>query len=257
MKGRVIFVGAGPGDPDLITVRGLRALEQADVILYDNLVDPRILEGLRAKRLYVGKESGHHSMPQDEINTLLGELAAKGNVVARLKGGDPAVFGRVGEEALALAERGIPFEIIPGVTSSIAAPTYAGIPVTHRGIADNFCVVTAHRSMDESKLSIPSFEPKTTLVLMMARGTVKLWTAQLLEKGYPKDLPVALITSATGSEQRVLVSSIAEVVEAAEVAEVGTPTLAVVGKVVSLREKLQWFDLAAAQGDPVKGAASS
>jgi uroporphyrin-III C-methyltransferase len=241
MTGFVSFVGAGPGDPDLITVRGLRALQNADVVLYDNLVELSALEGIDAELIYVGKASGHHSLPQEEINVLLGEQALAGKRVVRFKGGDPSVFGRVGEEALHVASKGIPFEIIPGVTSSIAGPMYAGIPVTHRGIADNFVVVTAHRNLDESEFSIPEYNSKTTLVLMMARGTVELWREQLLEQGYPKHSPIALVTAATSSKQQVVVTTVDDVVKDAVFYNVGMPTLAVAGNVVTLREKLRWF----------------
>jgi len=242
MIGKVWFIGAGPGDPDLITVRGLRALQAADVILYDNLVDTRILEGLSAQRIYVGKQSGLHTLPQEQINELLTDHATKGLRVARLKGGDPAVFGRVGEEALYLIAHGVPFEIVPGVTSAIAAPTYAGIPITHRGTADHFVVVTVHRSMDESNFSIPLYDPKMTLVLMMARGTIALWQKQLAKNNYPHDLPVALIMAATSARQRVVVTTLGDVAKAADEEGVETPTLAVVGRVVALREQLAWFE---------------
>jgi len=249
MMGKVWFVGAGPGDPDLITVRGLRALQQADVILYDNLVDTRILEGLSAKRVYVGKKSGRHTLPQEQINELLAEHAAKGLRVARLKGGDPTVFGRVGEEALHLFAREIPFEIVPGVTSAIAAPAYAGIPVTHRGLADHFVVVTAHGSKDEAKISIPLYDSKMTLVLMMARGTIRLWQERLVRNNYPHDLPIALIIAATSARQRVIVTTVRDVGKVADDASIETPTLAVIGSVVALRQQLAWFENISETGD--------
>lgn len=241
MTGFISFVGAGPGDPELITLKGHRALQNAEVILYDNLVDVSMLEGMTGEKVYVGKMSGHHSLPQEEINELLGELGLAGKRVVRLKGGDPSVFGRVGEEAMYVASKGVPFEVIPGVTSAIAGPMYAGIPVTHRGIADNFAVVTAHRNMDESEFSIPEYNSKTTLVLMMARGSIELWQTQLLEKGYPAHHPIALVTAATSSKQQVVVSTVGDVVKDAVFHNVGMPTLAVAGNVVTLREKLKWF----------------
>jgi len=240
--GRVFFVGAGPGDPDLITVRGLRELQQAQVILYDNLIDERILEGLAAEQIYVGKESGCHSPPQAEISQRLVELAKQGKRVVRLKGGDPSVFGRLGEEALAVAEQDIPFEIVPGVTSCVAGPAYAGIPVTHRGVADNFSVVTAHRSSERTAFSIPPYNSKNTVVLMMSLGSVDAWQTQMLEMKYPPELPVALITRAASASQRVLVTCLDNVARAVAEASLESPTLAVVGNVVALREKLSWFD---------------
>lgn len=241
MTGFISFVGAGPGAPDLITVRGYRALQNADVVLYDSLVELSALEEIKAELIFVGKTSGHHSLPQEEINALLSKLGLEGKRVVRFKGGDPSVFGRVGEEALHVSSQGIPFEIIPGVTSSIAGPMYAGIPVTHRGVADNFVVVTAHRNMDESDFSIPEYNSKTTLVLMMARGTVEIWREQLLERGYPKHHPIALVTSATSSKQQVVVTTVDDVAKDAVFYNVGMPTLAVAGNVVKLRKKLRWF----------------
>jgi len=241
-NGCVLFVGAGPGDPDLITLRGLRELQKADVILYDKLIDERVLEGLSAERLYVGKENAQYSVPQEEISLRLVELAQQGKRVVRLKGGDPSVFGRLGEEALVVAEQGVPFEIIPGVTSCVAGPVYAGIPVTHRGVADNFAVVTAHRSSDTTTFSIPPYNKKNTVVLMMSLFSVAAWQSQMLDMEYPATLPVALIARAASAAQRVLVTCLGEVVEAVAEAQLESPTLAVVGHVVTLREKLDWFD---------------
>lgn len=232
------LVGAGPGGADLITLRGWRALERADVVLYDSLVDPELLEGLSARILYVGKRSGKHSMSQEKITELLGRLALAGNRVVRLKGGDPSVLGRVAEEALHLAELGIPFEIVPGVSSATAVPALAGIPLTHRPMADSFVVVTAHRSRDDVDFSIPAFQPRTTVVLLMARGTAPRWRQQLLDNGYPAELPVALVSRGSTPEQRVVVSSVERAVRDLEAARLPTPVLAVVGRVVTLREQL-------------------
>jgi uroporphyrinogen III methyltransferase/synthase len=242
VTGRVVFVGAGPGDPDLITVRGLRELQRAQVILYDNLIDERILEGLAAEQIYVGKEGDRHSLPQVELSQRLVELAKQGKRVVRLKGGDPSVFGRLAQEALVVAEQGIPFEIVPGVTSCVAGPAYAGIPVTHRGVADHFSVVTAHQSSDTTAFSIPPYNKKNTVVLMMSLASVEAWRAQMLEMKYPAELPVALITRAASATQRVLVTCLDEVARAVAEASLESPTLAVVGHVVALREKLDWFD---------------
>jgi len=237
-NGCVWFVGAGPGDPDLITVRGWRALQQADLVLFDSLIDGRMLEELSAECVYVGKRCGRHSMTQDEINALLVKSARAGRRVVRLKGGDPAVLGRVGEEALQLAERGLAFELVPGVTSATAVPMLAGIPVTHRGLADSFVVATAHRRSEEMSLSIPAFNAETTLVLLMARATADSWHAALVAGGYPSNLPVALVSAGSTPEQRVVITSVANALRDLNEAELPTPVLAVVGRVVELHDRL-------------------
>jgi uroporphyrin-III C-methyltransferase len=243
MTGRVRFVGAGPGAPDLITVRGLRALQQAEVVLYDALVDPELLEDLDAELIYVGKRCNNHFRTQDETNALLAEMAGKGLEVVRLKGGDPGVLGRVGEEALYLAERGIDFEIVPGVSSATSAPLCAGIPVTHRGIADSYVLATAHRRKgEEVGFSIPAFNERTTVLLLMPVKTTPLWQQALLNKGYPADLPLAFITRGSCEDQRVLVSTVANAAHDAEAAAITAPTMVVVGNVVSLRRQgVRWW----------------
>jgi uroporphyrin-III C-methyltransferase len=251
MTGKVVFVGAGPGDPDLITVRGLRALQEADVVLHDSLVSQSLLVGLKGQLISVGKRGGRHSMAQEEINGLLLRHAREGRAVVRLKGGDGAVFGRLGEELLFLAARDVPLEVVPGVTSATAAPIFAGIPVTHRGLADSFLVVTAHHRENEPVASIPPYNPATTVILMMALGTTGAWRAQLLAQGYPPDLPVAYISAGGTRRQRVLVTTIGAAAEQAAAAELAGPVLAVVGRVVSLRDQLAWYDpgASAAKGD--------
>lgn len=256
MSGRVILVGAGPGDPELITLRGWRALQQAEVVLYDSLVDKSLLEGLRAELIFVGKRCGRHSMSQEELTELIARLAIEGKRVVRLKGGDPTVFGRAGEEALRMAELGIPFEIVPGVSSAIAAPAFAGIPVTHRGVADSFCVISAHRAADEAEVSIPPYNPRTTLVLLMALQTLGSWGRQLLAQGYPADLPMAFITAGTTKQQRVLTTTVGRAVEETRKAALESPTLAVVGHVVSLRGSLGWYEDAGAQA-PAEATSSA
>lgn len=240
MSGKVTFLGAGPGPADLITVRGLRALEKADVVLYDHLVDKALLRGLRARLVDVGKHSGWHRVPQEQINTMLVALARGGENVVRLKGGDPAVFGRVGEEALACVEHGIEVEWVPGVTSAIAAPAFAGIPVTHRGVADSFCVVTAHRRNDELDFAIPPFHSRMTVVLLMGVGTLAEWIAVLRREGYPEDWPLAFVERGACVDQRVLKTTVGEAVAAAENFELKSPAVAVVGQVVTLHEVLAW-----------------
>ena len=239
--GLVTFVGAGPGDPELITRKGWSALQAADVVLYDSLVDARAVAEVPGELIYVGKRCGNHAMPQEKINDVLARHALAGYQVVRLKGGDGAVLGRLGEELLYLAEREIPYEVVPGVTSATSVPAFAGIPVTHRGLADSFTVITAHRREDDGHFSIPPFSPTTTLVLLMSLGTTPQWCSQLLSKDYPAKLPVAFVSSGGNVDQRVLVTTIQDA--AAELAEarLPSPALAIVGQVVTLREKLEWF----------------
>lgn len=241
MIGMVSFVGAGPGDPELITLKGWRALQAADVVLYDNLIDRRLLDDLQGELIYVGKRCGNHAMTQEQINALLADHAGNGKKVVRLKGGDPNVLGRVGEELLYLAERNISYEVIPGVSSATAAPIMAGIPVTMRGIADSFTVVTAHRRHDRLDFSIPPFNPNATLVLLMALRTTELWRAQLLRQDYPEDWPVAFISAGGTQKQMVVETTIASASEAAQEASLVSPVLVVIGRVVALREALRWF----------------
>lgn len=255
MRGFVWFVGAGPGDPDLITLRGWRALEGADLVLYDSLVDLRLLEGLAAECIYVGKRCGRHSMTQAQIIDRLARFALAGHRIVRLKGGDPAVLGRVGEEALGLAALDVPFEIVPGVTSATAVPELAGIPVTHRGIADSFVVATAHRRTEELGLSIPVYSAETTLVLLMARATAAAWSSELQARGYPGELPVALISAGGSDRQRVVETSVSEALRDLREANLDTPVLAVVGWVVRLRSRLEVMERRGALPEFATGAA--
>ncbi|OFV90376.1 MAG: uroporphyrinogen-III C-methyltransferase [Acidobacteria bacterium RIFCSPLOWO2_12_FULL_65_11] len=257
MKGHVVFVGAGPGDPELITLRGWNALQAADVVLYDSLVDERLLQGLDAELVFVGKRCGRHSMRQERISELLVRHALRGKRVVRLKGGDPTVLGRTGEEALRLAASGIPFEIVPGVSSALAAPAFAGIPVTHRGLADSVCIVSAHRRDDEQEFSIPPYSPRTTVVLLMAGQTAQSWLGQLLVRGYPANLPLAFITAATTAKQQVLVTTVGDAARSVAKAEFGgSPTLVVIGHVVSLRDSLAWYGEDAPEAPVFLAAAS-
>ena len=241
-RGRVLLVGAGPGAADLITVRGYRALQAADVVLYDNLIDESILDVVEGEAIYVGKRAGRHSIPQEQICDLLAKHAMAGKFVVRLKGGDPTVLGRGGEEALHLAGLGIPVAFVPGVSNCIAAAELAGVPVTHRGIADSFCVVSAHRRGDEADFSMPPYHPRTTLVVMMGVGSLPQWQPQLLGLGYPADVPVGFVTDAGRPEQRVLVTTLGEAVTFAVEQELRTPTTAIIGHVVQLREVLRGED---------------
>ena len=235
MSGRVYLVGAGPGDPKLITVRGAEVLGLADVVVYDRLVDPQLLERTRpqTERVYVGKEPGRSAMLQGDINGLLVERALAGEVVVRLKGGDPFVFGRGGEEALACARAGVPFEVVPGVTAAIAAPAAAGIPVTHRGVARSFAVVTASGAHgDEVDLSTVAVSTDT-LVVLMAAGRLEETCAQLVRGGRPALEPAAIVQWAWTSEQRTVVGTLSDLPTLAVAASLGPPATLVVGGVVT------------------------
>lgn len=241
--GKVYLTGAGPGDMELLTLKALRVIKEADVIIYDRLANPQILKEAKdgCEFVYVGKEDGRHIMPQDDINETIYQNALKHKNVVRLKGGDPFVFGRGGEEANYLYQRGIKFEIIPGITSSISAPAYAGIPVTHRGIAVSFRVVTGHESPDKKVSQIPwnNFRSDDTIVFLMGLHNLDKISQKLIEIGKPKDYPCAVISKGTTSEQQVVVGTLQDIVQKSK--DVPTPALIVVGKVVELREQLKWF----------------
>ncbi len=245
-KGIVYLVGAGPGDPGLLTLKGKSCLERAEVVIYDRLAADSLLEYAlqEATRVDVGKEPGKHPIPQQEINRLLVEHAKSGKRVVRLKGGDPLLFGRGGEEALALQKEGIPFEIIPGVTSAFAAPAYAGIPVTHRGIANRVTVLTGHE-VAERVSEAPDWETLAgegrTLVILMGVANLDLITNKLLEQGVSGELPAAVIENGTTSRERIIKTNLKELAAKAETAEVKSPAVIVIGKVVNLAEELAWF----------------
>lgn len=243
-SGIVYLTGAGPGDPKLITVGGLESIRCADVIIYDRLVsDTLLMEARRgAELLYVGKASGHHTLKQDEINALIAEHAERGLTVTRLKGGDPFVFGRGGEEAAYLAERGIRFEIIPGVSSCIAAPAYAGIPVTHRKLAASFAVITGHECADKDGACVDWgwAAGAETLVVLMGLQQLPYIVERLLGNGKPPATPIALIQSGTRAEQRVVVGTLKTIAAMPETAELSSPAAIVIGPVVTMRDKLQW-----------------
>ncbi|RYG70927.1 uroporphyrinogen-III C-methyltransferase [bacterium] len=242
MNATVSLVGAGPGDIGLLTIRGLEILKSAEVVVYDALVNPELIDFASdsAEKIYVGKRAGAHSMTQDEINAVLIEKAVQGKSVCRLKGGDPFVFGRGGEEALACYANEIPFEIVPGVTSSIAAPAYAGIPVTHREVATSFAVVTGHTATDDAPPdAIPNAD---TLVFLMGVKALPLIVAKLLGRGDSPEKPVALVRWGTRTEQQTVVGTLATIEAEVAKAKLKAPALIVVGDVVKLREKLRWFD---------------
>lgn len=247
MPGKVYLVGAGPGDPGLITVKALECLKRAEVVVYDRLVDNSLLANAPAdaEMIYVGKSGRVHAKEQHEINRILVDNGLAGKMVVRLKGADPLVLGRGGEEAEELVAAGIPFEIVPGITSAIGAPTYAGIPVTHRDFASSFAVVTGHEDPTKEASSINWEKLATgvdTLVFLMGMGNLPLIVGKLTECGRAPTTPVALIREGTTPRQQTLVGTLDTIVEKAETAGFKPPVTIVVGEVVRLREKLAWFD---------------
>ena len=245
--GKVWLVGAGPGDPGLLTLKGARALAQCDTLVYDYLASPAIvaLAPPDCERIYVGKKAGAHTLTQDEITALIVRLGRAGKKVVRLKGGDVFVFARGGEEARALAEAGVPFEIVPGITSAIAAPAYAGIPVTHRDHNTAFTIATGHEdptkgysSLDFAKLA----NPKATTIFLMAMGSLAGIVERLRENGLPDDTPVGIVHEGTKPAQRVVTATLETIVAEAEGAGIGAPAIVVIGDVVREREHIRWFD---------------
>jgi uroporphyrin-III C-methyltransferase/precorrin-2 dehydrogenase/sirohydrochlorin ferrochelatase len=250
--GEVALVGAGPGDPGLLTLRALRALQNADVILYDRLVSPDVLDLARrdAQRIYVGKAAGEAPVSQGEINTLLVQLAQQGKRVCRLKGGDPFIFGRGGEELEALAAAGIRFEVVPGVTAAAGCAAYAGIPLTHREHAQSLVFVTGH-TRDEGEAPANSIEwnqlagPMQTVVFYMGLGQLEQILARLRAHGAPESRAAAIVEQGTRAEQRVLTGTLADLAQKARQAGIQSPALLIVGEVTRLHETLRWFNAAA------------
>jgi len=244
--GKVYLVGAGPGDPDLITLKGLRCLRIADVVVYDRLVSPQLLEEVHpgALRLYVGKRANEHTMRQGDINALLITYARQGSIVVRLKGGDPFVFGRGGEEAEALAAAGIAFEIVPGISSATGVPAYAGIPVTHRDYASSITIVTGQEGDDNNSPGV-NWDALAnlggTLVVLMGVKALPHFTRRLIDHGLAATTPAAVIQEGTQHRQRVVTGTVADIAELAARAGIGTPALTVIGTVVSLGETLAWY----------------
>ena len=257
MAGLVSLVGAGPGDPGLITVRGAQCIQEADVVIYDRLAHPDLLRHAKpdAELIYVGKQADRHTLKQEEINALIVERALAGKRVCRLKGGDPFVFGRGGEEAEVCVENGITFEIVPGVTSAIAAPAYAGIPVTHRDAASSFAVITGHERDDrrESGERAPGdaegrrnwaniANAADTLLFLMGVENLSEIVTQLIIHGRSGDTPIALVRWGTWADQETLVSTLSDVVELVRERGFQAPAVTIVGEVVRLREKLRWIE---------------
>jgi len=242
-KGEVYLVGAGPGDPELLTLKALRLMQQADVVIYDRLVSQPILELCRrdSTKIYVGKARSNHSVPQDGINALLVEYAQQGKRVCRLKGGDPFIFGRGGEEIQELFQAGVPFQVVPGITAASGCSAYAGIPLTHRDYAQSVRFLTGH--LKEGSPELPWNElvyENQTLVLYMGLVGLERICEQLIAHGQRPDMPVALISKGTTPEQKVVVGSLADIASKVTEHQIHAPTLTIIGEVVRLREQLQW-----------------
>ncbi|MDN5099608.1 uroporphyrinogen-III C-methyltransferase [Aliarcobacter butzleri] len=241
---KVYLTGAGPGDVELLTLKAVKAIQNADILIYDRLVNPEILELAKkeCELIYVGKEDKKHTLPQEDINELIYQASLKYENVVRLKGGDPFVFGRGAEEALYLKQRGIQFEIIPGITSAIAVPAYAGIPVTHRGLTTSFRVVTGHENPKKkiSQIEWETFLNNETIIFLMGYHNIEIISSKLLSLGKRKDYPCAVISKGTTTEQKVVVGTLEDIVEKSK--DLPTPVMIIIGEVVNLREQINWFN---------------
>lgn len=247
MTGFVYLVGAGPGDPGLLTLKAKACLELCTVVVYDRLVTPEILDFVspHAERIDVGKESDRHVVPQEQIQTLLVRKAREGHRVVRLKGGDPFIFGRGAEEAEALRQCGVSYEVIPGISSALAAPAYAGIPLTHRELASGFHVVTGHECLHSTGTPWPLLARSSqTIVILMGMGHLRAIAERLIACGRAAETPTAVIRWGTTKEQCVVVSTLCEIADAVEAKRLHSPAVIVIGEVVRLRESLDWFQVA-------------
>jgi uroporphyrin-III C-methyltransferase/precorrin-2 dehydrogenase/sirohydrochlorin ferrochelatase len=243
--GEVWLIGAGPGDPDLLTFRALRLMQQADVVLHDRLVSPEILNLVRrdADRIYVGKKRSEHAVPQGDLNQLLLDLALEGKRVVRLKGGDPFIFGRGGEEIELLAQHQIPFQVVPGITAASGCATYAGIPLTHRDHAQSCVFVTGHLKDNSIDLDWELLaKPNQTVVVYMGLVGLPVISQKLIEHGMSADTPIALVEQGTTSKQRTFTGTLGTLVEQIKDEDVHAPTLTIIGSVVSLHQTLAWFN---------------
>lgn len=247
MYGKVYLVGAGPGDPKLITLKGLECIQQADVIAYDRLVNQKLLTYAKpnAEMIYCGKEPGRHHFIQEEIHHLLVEKAKQGKMVTRLKGGDPFVFGRGAEEASVLREANIAYEVVPGITAGIAAPAYAGISVTHREYASSFAIITGHGRDEKGQDTVQWDKVATgidTLAFYMGIGNLQYIANQLMKHGRSSDTAVAIIEKGTTAEQRTILSTLENIAEEAVLQNIKNPALILVGQVANLHETLAWIE---------------
>lgn len=244
-KGEVFLVGGGPGDPDLLTFRALRLMQQCDVCVYDKLVSPEVMELVRrdAELIYVGKARDQHTMPQEKINDLLAKLALEGKRVLRLKGGDPFIFGRGGEEIETLMQHNVPFQVVPGITAANGVSSYAGIPLTHRDYAQSCLFVTGHLKDGSVDLDWDAMvRPNQTLVIYMGLIGLPAICEQLITRGISANMPIAVIQQGTTQRQRVLTGTLSDMTKKVEVAKLKAPCLIIIGEVVLLREKLNWFN---------------
>lgn len=241
-NGIVYLVGAGPGDPDLITVAGLKALQGADVVLYDRLANPALLDDVpaHAEQVFVGKSAHHHALSQEEINGLLVAYALQGHTVVRLKGGDPFIFGRGGEEAEACAQAGVEWRVIPGISSALAVPARAGIPITHRETAGSFAVITGHRTNEfANSTDWAALARMDTLIVLMGVENLPRIVAALTKNGKTYETPIALIERGTLPNERILIGTLGSIVERVEAEQICAPAVIVIGKVVGVREQLR------------------
>jgi uroporphyrinogen III methyltransferase/synthase len=247
MRGKVYLVGAGPGDIGLLTVKGLRCLRKAEVVIYDFHLNAQVLNYVNhdAEFIYAGKRGGHHTTSQDEINDILVQKANEGKIICRLKGGDPFVFGRGGEEAEVLSKRGIEFEVVPGVSSAVAAPAYSGIPLTHRLYSSSFSVIPGYEDITKKESAIEWSKISTgvgTLVFLMAVKNIDMITRKLIENGRPPDTPVAVIRWGTRPDQRTIVGTLRDIGAIIKEKDIKPPATMVVGDVVRLRGSLNWYE---------------